>query len=66
MFIWAWQISSYLCLTCNGNYTMWIGRDWSDETVNGGLSIRDLNKPKCIKNIEAIAKGGEPDYKLWV
>lgn len=60
MLFWQWRLSTYLCTSCNRNYTEWIGKQWLDE------ENIERNKPKCIRNIEAIAKGEPPDYKPWV
>lgn len=66
MFIWVWRIDSYLCLTCNGSYSTWIGTNWAPEIIEStGLDLRATNKPKCVKNVERIAAGEEPDYKSW-
>ena len=66
MFLWMEQLGSYLCFQCKDNYSKWISTTWAPEVVaSTELDLRETNKPKCVKNVEAIAKGWEPDYKPW-
>jgi hypothetical protein len=67
MFIWAWQLGIYLCLNCNNNYAIWLGTNWTTELDKDGNSVNaaDLHKPKCLQNVEAIRRGGDPDYSQW-
>jgi transposase-like protein len=70
MLIWQWMIDSYICIDCNRNYTAWAGTNWKPEMSkdkNGKLvTLAELNKPSCLKNIEAIAKGEKPKYADWI
>lgn len=64
MFVWAWMINSYLCMTCNGAYTQWLGRDYDPTEMSSiaGLTVQEAAKPSCVKNVERIKAGEEPEY----
>ena len=67
MFLWMEHLNSYLCFGCKDNYTKWVSTNWADEIVKStGLDLRETNKPKCVRNVEAIAAGEEPQYEKYV
>jgi hypothetical protein len=66
MILWIPALSAYLCLACKDNWAKWVGTNWAPEIVKStGLDLRATNKPKCVKNIEALAEGNAPDYTSW-
>src|ERR1700733_12546405 len=68
MLIWAWRLCTYLCHNCNSSYTSWLGTNWTIVLDKNGDPVdqAETHKPKCLKNIEAIQRGAEPDYKGWI
>lgn len=66
MVLWIPMLGAYLCLGCKDNWAKWVGTDWAPEIVKStGLDLRATNKPKCVKNVEALASGETPNYESW-